>query len=250
MADIKQIKIGSETFDLRDTSKAPLASPAFSGTPTAPTAPDGTNTTQIATTAFVQSAFKANDAMTFKGTIGDSGATVTELPATHQKGWTYKVATAGTYAGKTCEIGDMIICVADGTVASNDDWSVIQNNIDGAVTGPSSATNNRVAAFNGTSGKVIKDSGFTIGASVPSGAKFTDTKYEAETDSVGSASAGTAIAADDITAWAAGSLPSFSVSNGVLTLAAGSLPSLSYTARSIPNITVTSKTVVTGITAS
>ena len=33
--------------------KAPLASPALSGTPTAPTASAGTNTTQIATTAFV-----------------------------------------------------------------------------------------------------------------------------------------------------------------------------------------------------
>ena len=35
------------------TSKAPLASPALTGTPTAPTATLGTNTTQIATTAFV-----------------------------------------------------------------------------------------------------------------------------------------------------------------------------------------------------
>lgn len=33
---------------------APLSSPAFTGTPTAPTATSGTNTTQIATTAFVQ----------------------------------------------------------------------------------------------------------------------------------------------------------------------------------------------------
>src|SRR5205823_8910995 len=36
-----------------DTSRAPLASPAFTGTPTAPTAANGTNTTQLATTAFV-----------------------------------------------------------------------------------------------------------------------------------------------------------------------------------------------------
>lgn len=36
--------------------KAPLASPALTGTPTAPTASGGTNTTQIATTAFVQTA--------------------------------------------------------------------------------------------------------------------------------------------------------------------------------------------------
>ncbi len=38
------------------TAKAPLASPGFSGTPTAPTAAPATNTTQLATTAFVQDA--------------------------------------------------------------------------------------------------------------------------------------------------------------------------------------------------
>ena len=37
-------------------SKAPLASPALTGTPSAPTAALGTNTNQIATTAFVQAA--------------------------------------------------------------------------------------------------------------------------------------------------------------------------------------------------
>ena len=40
-------------------AKAPLASPALSGTPTAPTATAGTNTTQIATTAFVAAAIGA-----------------------------------------------------------------------------------------------------------------------------------------------------------------------------------------------
>ena len=35
-------------------AKAGLASPAFTGTPTAPTAGSGTNTTQVATTAYVQ----------------------------------------------------------------------------------------------------------------------------------------------------------------------------------------------------
>lgn len=35
-------------------SKAPIASPTFTGTPAAPTAEAGTNTTQIATTAFVR----------------------------------------------------------------------------------------------------------------------------------------------------------------------------------------------------
>ena len=36
-----------------DTSRAPLASPSFTGTPVAPTATTGDNTTQVATTAFV-----------------------------------------------------------------------------------------------------------------------------------------------------------------------------------------------------
>lgn len=44
---------GNAVFDALAT-KAPLASPSLTGTPTAPTAPAGTNTTQIATTAFVQ----------------------------------------------------------------------------------------------------------------------------------------------------------------------------------------------------
>lgn len=38
------------------SSTAPLASPAFTGTPTAPTAATGTSTTQVATTAFVSAA--------------------------------------------------------------------------------------------------------------------------------------------------------------------------------------------------
>lgn len=40
-------------------AKSPLASPTFTGTPAAPTASGGTNTTQIATTAFVTAAITA-----------------------------------------------------------------------------------------------------------------------------------------------------------------------------------------------
>ena len=161
-------------------AKAPLASPAFTGTPTAPTPGASVNNTQIATTAFVQALINnkiaAADAMIFKGTIGTDG-TITALPATHSTGWTYKVITAGTYAGAKCEVGDMIVCLKDGTTDNDADWTVIQANIDGAVIGAASAVANHVAAFADATGKVIKDSGFTIGASVPAGAKFTDTTY-------------------------------------------------------------------------
>ena len=102
---------------------------ALTGTPTAPTAATGTNTTQIATTEFVMNAFTANDAMVFKGVVNSASG----LPATHYQGWTYKVGTAGSYVGTYCEIGDLIICVTDGTSANNAHWAVIQNNVDGAV---------------------------------------------------------------------------------------------------------------------
>ena len=58
---LKRIK-GTELDDEFDAiaiaiaTKANLASPEFSGVPTTPTAASGVNTTQIATTAFVQTA--------------------------------------------------------------------------------------------------------------------------------------------------------------------------------------------------
>ena len=120
--------------------KAPLASPTLTGTPTAPTATAGTNTTQIATTAFVQTAVSdgiaASDALIFKGTLGTSG-TITALPTTYKTGWTYRVITVGTYAGQVCEIGDLIVALVDRSGSGNldADWCVAQTNINGAITG-------------------------------------------------------------------------------------------------------------------
>jgi hypothetical protein len=56
-----------------DATKAPLASPALTGTPTAPTAAAGTNTTQIATTAYViGQAANATSPMNGTAAIGTS----------------------------------------------------------------------------------------------------------------------------------------------------------------------------------
>lgn len=121
-------------------AKAPLASPTLTGTPKAPTASAGTNTTQIATTAFVTTAvangIAASDAMIIKGTIGTSG-TVATLPTTYKTGWTYRVVTAGTYVGQVCEIGDLIVALVDRSGSGNvdSDWCVAQTNINGAITG-------------------------------------------------------------------------------------------------------------------
>lgn len=49
------------------------------------------------------------------------------------------------------------------------------------VDGPVGSNDGTVALFDGTTGKTIKDSGFTIGCSVPANALFTDTTYSAAT---------------------------------------------------------------------
>ena len=68
----------STTDWLAFNAKADLASPAFTGTPTAPTAISGTNTTQIATTAFVQNmAIQSASLIAIFGDGGNGAATIT-----------------------------------------------------------------------------------------------------------------------------------------------------------------------------
>lgn len=82
MANINQITVSGTTYDVEDTTarneltnKANTSSPSFTGTPTAPTATKGTNTTQIATTAFVQTAVQGGGAVT--SVDGQTGAVIT-----------------------------------------------------------------------------------------------------------------------------------------------------------------------------
>lgn len=116
----------------------------------------------------INSKIDAAQALRYKGTIG-TGGTVTALPASHQVGDVYVVATADTYAGQVCEIGDMIICQATGTVDANADWTVVQTNINGAVTAANTLTSNTVmlgngnrtvkSLANGTSNQVLSSTG-------------------------------------------------------------------------------------------
>lgn len=81
------------------------------------------------------------DAMRFKGTVNSNS----DLPTTGVKvGDTYMVNTAGTYAGQTCEVGDLIIATA-----TTPTWTVAQTNIDGAVTASSTTSNGYLAKFTG-----------------------------------------------------------------------------------------------------
>ena len=103
--------------------------------------------TQIANIGYVNRAFAANDAMVFKGILGTTatytytndgsaiGTRFTAMAENYSAGWTYRVAERGTYAGNTCEVGDLVIAASDKNGAFNaSDWIVCQTNIDGAIT--------------------------------------------------------------------------------------------------------------------
>lgn len=85
---------GNGTLSVDTTVYAPVASPTFTGIPAAPTAAGGTNTTQIATTAFVTSAAAAAiakytstfDATTSWGSASGGVYTITIAAGTHGKG--------------------------------------------------------------------------------------------------------------------------------------------------------------------
>lgn len=109
---------------------AQLASPAFTGTPTAPTAPDGTNNTQIATTEFVNKVVAAaqGETSSMKGVV-NSNSDISSL-TDYKPGWRWVVQTAGTYVGQSCEVGDVILCLNNysyGYAAS--DFTVLQANL-------------------------------------------------------------------------------------------------------------------------
>lgn len=76
---LAQSQVTNLTTDL--AAKAPLASPTFTGTPAAPTAAAGTNTTHLATTAFAAAGFTPVSGQFDVNTVALSGAAQT-LPAT------------------------------------------------------------------------------------------------------------------------------------------------------------------------
>lgn len=89
----------------------------------------------------INQSFTANDAMRFKGTIGLTSAnnyiingTEAEFPSrTAKVGDTYRVVTAGRYAGIQCEVGDLLICIKADSTGENTAWTVAQTNINGQI---------------------------------------------------------------------------------------------------------------------
>ncbi|EOT7374090.1 gp53-like domain-containing protein [Escherichia coli] len=85
----------SQTINAALALKAPLLSPAFTGVPTAPTASQGTNNTQIATTAYVRAAISA-----LVGSSPEALDTLNELAAALGNDPNFAATMTNALAGK------------------------------------------------------------------------------------------------------------------------------------------------------
>lgn len=125
-ATTSQAGVMSPTMVTTLNNAAPLASPALTGTPTAPTAATSTNTTQIATTAFVHAAIENADigGKTYQGNIASEAELKTFK--TFKQGQYFTVSSAFTFADGSWAlgIGDMLF------VKENYTWA--SGNVDGS----------------------------------------------------------------------------------------------------------------------
>ena len=122
---------------------------------------------QKAVKTYADALLNAANAVQFKGAIDCSANP--NYPAA-DAGHLYRVSVAGKIGGASgpnVEQGDELLCITDASAAGNQatvgaNWIIGQANVDGAVIGPASATDEHFARFNGTSGKLIEDSGIAL----------------------------------------------------------------------------------------
>lgn len=160
-SDVTDLKSRMSTVESGLTEKAPINNPVFTGTVTL--AADPTQNLEAVTKQYVD---RLVAGLQEASTPGIVDGTDSPLPTTdYTAGQMWRVSVAGTYAGQVCEPGDLIICLKDYEVdsASNDDFLVVQANIDGAVTSSADAsTDGNLVVFDGITGKIIKDSAIAV----------------------------------------------------------------------------------------
>lgn len=163
-------KLGTSTAA---STYAPIASPTFTGVPAAPTATAGTNTTQVATTAFVKTAVDnlvaaapttldtLNELATALGNDANFSTTVTNSIAT-------KLPLAGgTMSGAIAMGNNKITGLATPTVSTDaatkgyiDTTVLAPSNLTGPITSVGNATS--IASQTGTGTKFVMDTSPTL----------------------------------------------------------------------------------------
>ena len=170
-------------------------------TVTVPTAATGDSSKKAASTEFVNTAItNATSKLSTDLSTAQSDITNLQTAVTTLNG---NANTAGSVANTvSVAINDFATKVSDdGTIntfkemidyaaAHKNEYSTLYGSVQAntnaidaldkkTVDGPAQSVADHIATFADTTGKVIKDSGFTIATSVPANAKFTDTTYSA-----------------------------------------------------------------------
>lgn len=152
-SDVTAVSDRVSTLETSIDTKAPIENPVFSGVVKV-------GEEEVAAKSYVDGLF-ANLVSSEPGIVDSTNP----LPENYKAGQTFRVAEAGTYAGVECEVGDLILVVKNysADTASNDDFMVLQANIDGAVTSAvETSTIGEIVVFDAVTGKVIKGSGIQI----------------------------------------------------------------------------------------
>lgn len=152
-ADVTKVSGKVDALETAMDTKAPLKNPVFSGVVKV-------GEDEVALKSYVEGLF-ANLTSAAPGIVNSKNP----IPANYKAGQHFRVAEAGNYAGVKCEVGDLILVVKSyaADTASNDDFMVLQANIDGAVTSiAETSTVGEIVVFDSVTGKVIKGAGVQI----------------------------------------------------------------------------------------
>ena len=256
-----------------ETDASTYAWTLFTGTIDIDQTYDPTSTNAISGAGVADALSTLPEPMVFKGTVGAAAdnPTITALPVdgTATVGDTYKVITDGTYAGVAAEVGDIFICLTKTSSANT--WSYIPSGDE-----PSGTVTNVAAGVGLTTadGNPITSSG-TIKAALQSETASALTaaskgatasrEYAVGVDAAGdlavnipwtdttyNATSAKLVKTTVPNVTAVGSMPTFTVSNEVLTITAGAVPTLG-TAIDVATGGVandgTGDTIVTAVTA-
>lgn len=230
-----------------ETSSTTYSWILFTGTIDVDQTYDPTSTNAISGAGVADALSTLPEPMVFKGTVGAAAdnPTITALPVDGSAtvGDTYKVITDGTYAGTAAEVGDTFIC--DSKTSSTNTWSHIPSGDEpsGTVTNVAAGVGLTTADGNPiTSSGTIKAALQSETASALTAASKGSTanrEYAVGVDAAGDLSVNIPWSDTTYTAASAklvktsvpnvtavGSMPTFTVSNEVLTITAGAVPTL------------------------
>lgn len=130
---------------------------------TAQTPSPQASTNVVATKGYVDNAISSiEQAIQLKGAVNPTSFAAIVTQGQYKIGWAYLVDTDGTYAGKACQVGDLLIAKRNASPAAadrNNDWTIVDQNIESInvdITIPTSGANKGkillTVGINGVSG--------------------------------------------------------------------------------------------------